>query len=40
LCETDDFYCADYESAFDSDDDFDDDYFDFEDGIKLIPDVD
>lgn len=36
LREMDAFYDEDYESAFDDDED----YFDFEDGIKLIPDVD
>jgi len=37
LREMDAFYDEDYESAFDDDDE---DYFDFEDCLKLIPDVD
>ena len=36
LREIDAFYDEDYESAFDDDED----YFDFEDGVKLIPEVD
>jgi len=38
LREADAFYNEDYESAFDDIDD--EDYFDFEDGVQLIPDVD